>query len=74
MNIYLLTSLEGCDYDETAGLVVRASSPRAARALAGTHCSTLDAPGRWASTARSSCTLLKPSGKPTVILTDFRAG
>jgi hypothetical protein len=78
MRLYLLQRLDGADWDENAGFVIRAKDSKEARKIAS------EQPGDenyiakrspWLQPTLSSCTMLNiASDKPGVILCDFRSG
>ena len=73
MPLYLLEQIGHVDYDETAGLVVRAKNEAGARELASMKSGDED-PGIWTDETASTCRLVKFSGAPTVILQDVNKG
>ena len=60
-------------YDEAAGFVVRAHTSQEARRLASQK-----AGGErdlvWLDPKQSKCTLIRPAGRPAVVMRDFNAG
>lgn len=84
MKLYLLKRIEHSGYDEAAGFVVRAKSPRAARKIiaGGWHgrpgtllpWSGAEGDQTWLDPKRSTCRVLTTDGKPGVVLRDFLHG
>ena len=69
MPIYRVTSSVEVEYDETAGIVIRATGNLEAINIA-LKCSGTE---RW-TTANCSTELIPEEGKDKIILRDFRAG
>jgi hypothetical protein len=74
MKLYLLERIGATDYDEHAGFVIRAASPKKARKLAGTVLGSMCAADLWLDPTRSTISVLKHDGPEEVILEDYQAG
>lgn len=74
MNLYILRTLEGHDWDEYDSFVVIARCASEARKLASEQAYSSDDTRRWLSPRSSSCRQLKPSGKARVVIGSFNAG
>ncbi len=74
MKLFLLKREEGnVDYDEYAGMVVRAETEEHARMIANKL--TVDAwDEKLPKDAKVSCEVISYDGESEIILTDFRAG
>ena len=78
MKLYLLTRKSGSriGYDECAGFVIRAVSPKSARRIAsqnaGDENRVVSKP--WLDPEKTDCKVLNSDGEGGVVLCDFRAG
>jgi len=87
MKLWLLRPVTGDEevgpwdpwYDKKFGFVVRAESEEAARRLADENAGIEareinDVTHPWLDKKYSICELLKPEGKPSIVMEDFRRG
>lgn len=73
MKLYILKQRKDVDYDETGAVVVRANSPRTARAIAS-QVKGDEGSDAWLDPKRTSCSELRADGPAAVVCRDFRAG
>ncbi len=73
MKLYVLRRLDAPDYDEQAGIIVRAASATEARLIAADNAG-LEGPEVWKSRDSASVRAIHLRGKAGVVLRDFRHG
>lgn len=73
MKLWILKRIDRPDWDEMAGMVVRALDETAARGLAATEAGN-EGFVVWLAAATASCEELTTDGEPEVIIMDFNAG
>ncbi len=69
-NFYLLKRIGDTKYDYCAGFVIEATSHKEARTLAYNEYKERE----WLNSDKTTCTILKLSGRVKVVLGDYRAG
>ncbi len=72
MKLFLLTNLQGHDWDTNQGFVIRAGDDQIARAMANEE--SADEGKIWGDPLKASCVEIPIEGVPQIILTDFSAG
>ena len=77
MRLYILQRLDGADYDENDGFVIRAEDSKEARKIASEQAGEENRITRrspWLQPTLTSCKTLNIAGKPGVIICDFHSG
>lgn len=70
MKLYLLSRKDGCDYDETRAILIRAKNSKQARYIA----SNTKGANTWLNPKKSNCRAIKIEEKVKIIIGDFNAG
>jgi hypothetical protein len=73
MQLYLVERIGSTGYDEAAGFVIRADTPKDARKMAANEAGD-EGPHTWMDTRYSTCKVLTGEGPAGIVLTDFLAG